>query len=202
VQGVHVEPTGLNDGNFVVYGRWSEARMLEPEEETLFERQQESLSDRGMAALFLAPGGPAWPEPIAPSVFDDLPVPLTGGMTVRSFRNRSHEQRVLDASVERARTLDARAVAMKADPAAAAAVKRLRDRFRRREWFLLLPGVVSEGRALRLLLTGTLVGTAREHCTVRISIAVPLAGAADPADAINALFPRARTLAELHPTVR
>jgi len=196
MRALHIEPTAIDDGS-ISFARWpTPVRTLTTEEARLFVGlSQDTLSDRGWAAFFTSPQGmPAWPAPRSSSIFDNVPVPLTHGARVKTFRDRAAADDASAASIARGEELDRRATALHADAASASAITRMRERLQRREWFLLLPGGASNGRGLWLEMTGLVEG----RCRVALFVAVDLDAGQALGRAVNARFPDGpRALADL-----
>lgn len=200
LRAVRVELVSLDDGGYQVFARWPvPVRAVEPEAERLFAGDGR-LSEHGIAALLLPAGDlPRSPEPLSASLFDGLPVPLTGGATVRTYREQAAARAAREASSARRANLDAAVTAIAADPARSAAAARLRDHLARRDWVLLRPGGATSGRGLYLQLRAQL---ATPGCPVHLTLSLPLAPGLPLATAVRALFPAPRTLAALRAQAR
>ena len=115
-------------------------------------------------------------------------MPLGGGADVGTLRARQHERSVQQASWDRREWREARAAAVRSDPALGPAAARLKERLASGEWLLLRPSRDHADDAMDVAIEGMTTGEHGEQCPISMTVSIALPGPSSLAARVEALF--------------
>lgn len=117
-----------------------------------------------------------------------MPVPLADGATVGTLRQRRHDRVVQETAWERRQWREARAAAIRSDPALGPAAARLAERLASGEWLLLRPAYGHPDNVMEVLIQGNIGDDHGGQCPVGMTVSIGLPGSPPLEGQVGALF--------------